>query len=810
MKINIKDFRCYEDATFDFGNGLVLISAKSGQGKSSIFMAINFALFGTGTKVIMYGKNSCKVELEFDDIKIIRTKKPNRLLVNDIYEDDVGQNIINKKFGNTFDVTGYIAQNAINSFIMMSPIEKLNFLEKFAFRDVDLSIIKKKCKDIIDTRYEHLVSINSKLELTTNMLKEIKKPIQIEFPIKCSTKQQDKVIKNEEIKYKNCNILIKKSKIFLKNTETKFNDLKILINSNDINQNIINDLEIKIKNLMLEKNNIKYEGDDFLENMNKKLKSIISKRELNILKKSYKEDILRIQEIKEEELSILTTELENIENTLWKDYNKTDIEEIIKEYKQTLNYIEKVSILKNNLKKYNNIENEFYIEKDLEDNINKLNNYNKILEKYNLQKDVYKCPSCNNNLKIKNNSLYICDIENIDDICDIENINNHIKETTLKIKKLENKLLTNTLNKDKKNELEKEINDIISLYENFPEEKEINEDLEYIQKYNIDNNRNEKKKIEIQKKIKNQVFSSSLSNLQYKADNKLQQITELEKYIDNNNQHDIEEKELIKNIKQQEEYKIRYEHIINNLEEANKQISKNTKNIENDNLKYIEKYDEINDINFLKNIIQEEEQKIKDLEDKKKSCEESLKNIEKYKKYKEENEKYQEWISKIDFFEKEEKIIRDLYKASLLMKDKISEAESIALSNMISSINIHVQLYLDCFFIDNPISVRLSAFKENKKNVKPQINVEVEYKGMECDLYSLSGGEIARVILAFTLGLGEIFNVPLLLLDESTASLDQDITTTVFSTIKENFKGKLLLSISHNVIEGIFDKTIKL
>ena len=99
MRIRLKNFRCYEDETFDFGkSGLALLSGSSGKGKSTILMGIHFALFGIGTKVTAYGKTSCMVEMEFDDLKIIRTKRPNRLVVNDIYEDDTAQEIINKKF----------------------------------------------------------------------------------------------------------------------------------------------------------------------------------------------------------------------------------------------------------------------------------------------------------------------------------------------------------------------------------------------------------------------------------------------------------------------------------------------------------------------------------------------------------------------------------------------------------------------------------------------------------------------------------------------------------------------------------------
>ena len=81
---------------------------------------------------------------------------------------------------------------------------------------------------------------------------------------------------------------------------------------------------------------------------------------------------------------------------------------------------------------------------------------------------------------------------------------------------------------------------------------------------------------------------------------------------------------------------------------------------------------------------------------------------------------------------------------------------------------------------------------------------------MECDTSMLSGGELSRVILAYTLALGEMFNMPLMLLDECTASLDQDMTTVVFNSIRDNFSGKLILIIAHQVITGTFDKTIML
>ena len=162
MKITLKNFKCYENSTFDFGDeGVILLSGPSGAGKTSILSGIYFALFGTGTKVVRYGNSSCSVTFEFEGMTITRTKRPNRLVVDDIYEDDAAQTIINKKFGDTFKTTGYVSQNAADSFILMSPIEKLSFLEKFAFQDINLSEIKKRCKDLITERNETLIKTTS-------------------------------------------------------------------------------------------------------------------------------------------------------------------------------------------------------------------------------------------------------------------------------------------------------------------------------------------------------------------------------------------------------------------------------------------------------------------------------------------------------------------------------------------------------------------------------------------------------------------------------------------------------------------------
>ena len=174
-------------------------------------------------------------------------------------------------------------------------------------------------------------------------------------------------------------------------------------------------------------------------------------------------------------------------------------------------------------------------------------------------------------------------------------------------------------------------------------------------------------------------------------------------------------------------------------------------------------------------------------------------------------DKYNEYIRDLETYENIESKIRDAKSREILSRRRIgsAEAENRSIINMIENINSHAQIYLDHFFPDNPISVKLAAFKESKTGEKPSINLDIDYRGIDHDLDMLSGGEKSRVILAFTLALADIHNSPLILLDECTASLDQGLTS-VIDGLKDNFSNKLVILIAHQVVQGVFDKVVKL
>lgn len=812
MKIHLVNFRCYEDKIFDFGdNGLVLISACSGAGKSTIMAAIQFALFGTGTKVTSYGKTSCKVEIEFENMKIVRTKRPNRLVLNDEYEDAIAQEMINKMFGDTFDVTGYISQNALNSFIIMSPTEKLEFLEKFAFKDINLTEIKTRSKSLVSQRNDELNKAITQLEMTNNIISELKEPEKIDFPIKAKKSLYEKIKRNEEVKSKNCDTLIKKSKKIIDIAQKELSDILVLETFlNNKNENI-DDIINAFNNFSIEESNITYIGDDKLKEYKERLKNILNHKELIKLEDTYEKDLNKLNKLKESEINKTIDEINKIKSNLWIEYTKNEINETILSTKESLKDAKKITFLKKQLKDYTDINDEIILNKK-----NNLEEIKILLEKdkiiynnFKESKTIHSCPSCKVKLKYINNSLQLTETKNdLDDFKNIKEIETNIKKYSnqieilnIEIPKLENKL-------ENKNKLQKQIEDISDLYEDILDENNITDDLEYLQNYLKLQNSNENKLNNLQKYIDNNHFpiyyelEKDLKNLE----NKIKSLKEEKDFKD----EILSEEELRNIIIKEEKNKDVLDKIKLNKKKIEDDKNKFMKQLENKKNEHITKYKEIRTQNIVENIINENKLNIDNLEKQKIEHISNLDKIEKYYNYIKEKESYDTWLNKKKNLENEIVDCRNKYSSALLLKDKILEAESIALANIIDSINIHAQVYLDNFFVDTPIVVRLLPFKETKKTNKPQINVEILYKDMECDLNMLSGGELSRVILAFTLALGEMFNTPILLLDESTASLDQEATSIVFDAIKENFKGKLVLIIAHQIIQGVFDKIIKL
>jgi DNA repair protein SbcC/Rad50 len=816
MRIRLVNFLCYQDSTFNFGKeGIVLISGNSGAGKTSILKGIFFALFGEGNKLQTHGKTSCKVELDFDGMKIVRTKRPNRLIVNNIYEDGSGQEIINKIFGKTFKTSGYIQQNNLSSFILMSPIDKLSFLEKFAFENIDLIDIKKRCKSYISKKHDdHLKSI-SELNMAQNILKNMSKPEEVLFPLKCKKSQIELAIKNENTRYKNCFILIKRFEKQNKLLSKELTDTKILLVKLEEKNIQIDNLNKEVEKKEKEKENYIYKGDDYLNRLKIRLKNIRKRNDLILMRQNYKKDKNKLEEMCKNENLSLENNLVEIRKNLWKVYTKKDLEETLEDLTNCLEDVKKIKKLNKELSNYDENIYDQYQENtnNIHKNEKELDCKKSSLEKIKNKQNTYCCPNCDVYLYLNKDELKIREnYENIS-VNDVVITDVEFKINVLEHKINEQKILLNNQQKDIifRDKILDEINSIKTCYDDdLPEFSELKNDIRYLHKYEAEQIELEKKMVIINDNIKSQTFSSSYISFNESCIKLYDKIQDYEENLEEDYEENFTENKLSEIIRDETDNKNK----IRDLLEISEQLKNNKQNIEKniESLKENHKkiYKDIHKLLKIEEDINNIETKIFEKNNSKITHKNTLENIDVWKKYKKDIEQYDNLFDKIKTLEEKEKEERLKYSAALKLKNKIIESESIAMTNMIESINNHARVYLDSFFQDNHILVQLQAFKETKKVNKPSVNVIIEYKGMECDLMALSGGELARVVLAYTLSLAEIFNTPLILLDECTASLDQDLTSVVFDSIRENFNGKMTLIIAHQVISGTFDNIVKL
>lgn len=133
------------------------------------------------------------------------------------------------------------------------------------------------------------------------------------------------------------------------------------------------------------------------------------------------------------------------------------------------------------------------------------------------------------------------------------------------------------------------------------------------------------------------------------------------------------------------------------------------------------------------------------------------------------------------------------------------------LSSSISDINYHIEKIVSVIFTD-PIEIKLNMFKQLKtKNIlRPEVSLEIRYRGgVLNNIKHLSKGERSRIVLAVTLALNTLSNIPALLLDETLAHIDQEMKESVTSILKNYATNRSLAIIAHDVISGLYDNVIE-
>lgn len=684
IAITLKNFRSFSNRTFKFDDKLVLLSGMSGSGKTSILMAMNFAVTGEGKKITSHGKKSCEVILEIENLKITRSKGPCRLVVvvtktddgtpEAMYEDKEAQAVIDAELP-TWSA-GYIPQKLYKSFLLMTPADKLKYIQEIIFNDeAILDRVHKRCRSLLADRTGKREQSKTERETLERLLG------QMDIPTRSSSSSD----KEEDNPYRD--LSMKELDRLDAEYAERMTRQQYKLNS----ASIVADIRKKLGDELATLPPVSTSSDDRLD-----LESIISQRSKW---ERYRSEMVEMNRLKSKldlmkhggKIVIEDGEHENL-SSIVKQMDQLD------DYKSQCDKLKELTAFKNS--------------------------HGVKLE----------CPSCACKLGLWNNKL----VED-DGLISIDYATSESIES--KISKLDNRI-------GDKNKIIENLKSLLIKY-NFittdNQQQETMVDTILCAKVNVCARiaANEKQKriaMEYEK------LESSLNDCRKKCD----------RY-----KCDEPDCNLIENEKK-----------LRQIEYRRSEIEK-----------------------LLSSYAKEETKSIVELQTEYDESTSSHRSIGMAKK-RLNAKQHLDRIEELRLIESEcDAGISSIVKLSSLIK----LSEKLAVEETIKQINIYASVYLEKF-LDN-VSVKLVN--------SGKIDVCVYQNEYESDLLSLSGGELARVILAFTLATATLNNVNYLLLDESLSSLDSDSTENVIQTIKSNYTGNVIC-IAHQTIHGIFDSVLEL
>jgi chromosome segregation ATPase len=782
MKLDLVNFCCWSNKKIEIPDAsIVLLTAPSGYGKTSIIRAIVFALFGIGQKVVKFGSKSCRVELVYKNLHIVRTKGPNKLLLNGVYEDEEAQHMI-------YDYVDkqrmfYLEQNSANSFVNMSPTDKLLFLENIAFAHYRLDDIKKRLKERIKTANDNLISAKSKYDLTKHLIDELKLPEKIILPERLYGKSIEDLGRQESEYQSTLKSLRRKKEEYVKvcfdydrieqliqskqeeyaRVYTKYSEMKTVMESigslPDL-QSSYNELEAKYR-----------QHTQFL-------KYTDALTEHDTLLKEYEQSILNETQTLEDDLSKLNEKLAKM--TLSTEDCKSQIE-YFTNWKQS--YLQYQSLQKS-LEKLH--------VQDIDKIERRKNRCSKLLklreQTYHQACNTYSCPQCEALLRLMGDRLVISEKVNVP----VDLLLNHITELQERYKSLETEYMSEVSTRTQYEVYKSQIDSLEYDMTEYTLE-EINDKLQqlekYLHRYETLTTKHTYKTSQLQNvESKFKYMKDRLALLGDKTerlkckDPEVECVDALERRL-----ADIKYN-LVDIQKKKHECKL-----------IGKELKALRDNIDSYELPEIDILD-IDELNL------EIERCERELE----RCSSDYRLVKQYEYFKKEFEVYERHLKSLDDFDNLVKQMERKYTAAQRLKQLVLESESQSILQLIDTINTNVQIYLDAFFPDSPMIAELVSYKQRKKTKVPLVNITVNYKGNDDCLSVLSGGERDRLVLAYTLALVEMNNSPIILLDECVSSLDQKSANNVFEFLKTHCSDKLVILVAHQVVQGIFDSVIDL
>ncbi len=750
MKLHLKNFGVHLQRTFEFPDkGTVLLSGVSGKGKTTVFRAIHFALTGE-SKMVTHGESKSSVILEYPHegklIKITRTNRPVRVVLEKdgrICEDEEAQGEINRIFP-SFTIAGYIFQKGLNSFLGMTPMEKLRFLEEIIFTGLNLDEQKERIKAMISAAEQSFLLKKGEYE-----------SLQKNFPAVPQNKWDAELLSKQTVE------IPQQLKQLAERVETVRLSLERCIRQQEEKKRLERELSsIRIQEVPSQLPNY----DSLIEEWKRY--------------HQYQSDLKTIADL-EQYCSQVNAGLSSTREKLAQlDFHP--------ELKVEL---EKEALLLNNQLTQKKRYDDYLIAKqkyqpDREKELMKMKEEREtFLTSYRLGREIRKCPSCTKPLRWHQNHLYLA-----------ETINYSVEEETKLSQELEGwKRELLVISRDNSNFIRSYPNPIEDPNISLNQIEQFRSRLsELSQLINLEKQREQnfqllstqekafleasKNQVQFEAQIiekKSKLLAVNEPPLSFQEVQRLQQV-----YLTNEKTRD---KIIVENRVQ---------------EERKSKLTQELNAVQNDvSLEGLE-------------ILRKELLSLQ--EDQRKTQQKQLQlctEISEYNTYIRDCQKYNAEVERLTQIGLQYAATERYFTKTKQFRDLFLSAEMTTLSSCIDELNYLLQNYLNIFF-EHPLTIEISLFKVNEKSktVRNQVNLIVGYQGHAIDLNSLSGGEQDRVNLAFTLALADLFNLPLVMFDETLSSLDAQSAENVIEHLP---KDRLTLLIAHQVTEGSFDIVMK-
>lgn len=823
MLLKIENFRIWKKVQVEFKEGKInLIVGDNGIGKSNILEALQWVLYGKQKNItpwdLLDEKNNkkentrTKVIFKWNKIRITRCSGPTTL---EVINGDIrikakkdAQEYIDLYFktNDIMAIGSYIKQKDYNLFLSESQASRQKLLAVMATKNeenedlktvktemdktnIDVSVLNREYERMLDKEVdgdvEDILDEETLLKCKDDMEKFSKQIIEVEADIKINQQLHTQI---NQVKKK------------LSNLEAPENPIKpsVLITENEYNHEL-KAIDLKAK----------------LDNVEKQLvKDTLDEEAYITLIDNLKKDLIQ-HKIWEQKQKEQTNILTKYKLTLSRVDDRIKVINEYIEQKDNIKFFEELETLEREQSSYNNkIKNlNFKVNSDIE----ALNNsdlvstkepkcpdvshiesqISDLKQKLKLLNIVLSCPHCQNKLLLVNNTLKSANIpseDNINDIkkqiSDLESQEDEIVEQFDQERKQWHKretLIKNHSTYMSKSALYNEYN--MQIEKINPRIHELRDILKQVKKIDLKQIEALKQELDALNKLDTNVYNPKVKEISRNIEDYEDTLALL-----------IRKKELLS--KQLPRNYTLDKNKLKTAYEATLKYNKALSMYENQRIKYETEFSSLTkQLESLKpqlKTIKNDPDAIKARLERRKAF------IKNHKlgllKQAEENKRSE--------IETERNLKQLEYQDFLRFYAKAKQADFKTYIKFISRVNDNIAYLLKDLFPD-PIVVQLSVEKELKSGIiRPNVGLVIFYKGQNVDFNqkgSLSEGQKDRISLALTLAFNQELGLPFLILDESFAFFDSEVSITAIDTIRNHFPELTVIVVKHEATEGLYD-----